>query len=798
MSLIANALDRAQQFAESTRLDCRMAVKGGDGLGAAVAMSPGAVTGASYGRFSQSQAHHSEQYSFFSGYPYSIINIIANRLAAQPIKLARILPAGDRARKQLRPVKELLPKGMQELAGRMEVLEDHRIIRVINDPNPIMIRHHLLYSTFASQEITGFGYWWMYTDDAGKDFIWPVPVHWIEPVHEPNKLFAYYKLQIPGAGAPIKVPTRQIVRFVVPDPSDPFAGLAPLQANARTVMTDFAIEMAQRMSFENGINPGLAIMVGKPPEFAGVGGDQMMLTKEQREQLIAAVKRRYRGVTRFDEPMILDALIKDVKQITTSPREMGFKDSSILVRNRMTQGWGMNPITMGEMEGVNYASSGAADLHVCRNVYSPRTESNSQTMSCYVLPYFGGNKERLVLYQEAVEPTDPEHDLAKDYGDYDRGIKSRNELRLKRGLPAVANGNFALTGAGWVEVDPDGKDDGNPGGSVDYDDPDEDGDDDLDGGGDGEQGSDEERTGPRTHRESVGRPFSWWHWGMWDTLDRRLRVKTGRSLAETVKIGASVVDRQQGIVERTWRRRLRAAFAKLGAKASARLLAHLKHGHDVSPREATHAAVSRKEWEKELTAVLEPLVHEAALRGAAAEWTLFRASKKKKGFFGSLPKRILNGIKDVAQSVMDKGIVKAVVDGVVEACRRAIKKILGTGAKGDDLAKQVSAAVFIGDAAENAAEKLTRTEGAATVNAGQRHVRIDLERGGAVTVTEWVTREDERVRHTHAKAHGQRVRPGKPFTVGGHQCYFPGDPSLPVSERAHCRCVATTIYVPSE
>jgi len=60
-----------------------------------------------------------------------------------------------------------------------------------------------------------------------------------------------------------------------------------------------------------------------------------------------------------------------------------------------------------------------------------------------------------------------------------------------------------------------------------------------------------------------------------------------------------------------------------------------------------------------------------------------------------------------------------------------------------------------------------------------------------VTTTQWISRRDERVRHSHRVADGQ-VRPvGEPFTVGGFALEYPGDPSgLPATAAVvhNCRC----------
>ena len=53
----------------------------------------------------------------------------------------------------------------------------------------------------------------------------------------------------------------------------------------------------------------------------------------------------------------------------------------------------------------------------------------------------------------------------------------------------------------------------------------------------------------------------------------------------------------------------------------------------------------------------------------------------------------------------------------------------------------------------------------------------------------WVTRHDDRVRHTHREADGQTVPSGVPFTVGGFPLMYPGDRAAEYGETVNCRCV---------
>lgn len=59
---------------------------------------------------------------------------------------------------------------------------------------------------------------------------------------------------------------------------------------------------------------------------------------------------------------------------------------------------------------------------------------------------------------------------------------------------------------------------------------------------------------------------------------------------------------------------------------------------------------------------------------------------------------------------------------------------------------------------------------------------------GDVITRTWLSRRDERVRHSHFKADGQQQPIGQPFVVGRSLLRFPCDPLAPVEETANCRC----------
>jgi uncharacterized protein with gpF-like domain len=52
----------------------------------------------------------------------------------------------------------------------------------------------------------------------------------------------------------------------------------------------------------------------------------------------------------------------------------------------------------------------------------------------------------------------------------------------------------------------------------------------------------------------------------------------------------------------------------------------------------------------------------------------------------------------------------------------------------------------------------------------------------------WLSSRDSKVRPDHAAADGQTRPVGLPFTVGGVELMYPGDPVGPPGEVVNCRC----------
>jgi HK97 family phage portal protein len=389
-----------------------------------------------------------EQYSHFTGWIYASIRPIAQRISGQPVRVARRLKAG-KGPAGVKAATLAAPAWVKSLTHDLEVLPSHPLIDTLSDPNSVMVSWSLMYATVASLELTGRSYWWLYQSPttprlnsapraggAAREQIWPLPASWVRPI-DTDRLNAQYEVRPPGLTEPFLVDGEDMVAFSYPDPSNPLGAVSPLQTQARGVRADESIQEAQWRAFRNGINPDVAIVVGKQQEVSGVNA-RPELTAQQRNDIVNAIKRRYAGVTRYGEPIILDALIEDIKRISTAPREMDFLDSGKSSKERITQGFGVNPVVMGQLEGANRASAFAAENHFVSECVNPKIELISQCLSAWLCPRFGDD---LVCWIEPAVAHDAEQTRLDREQLARNGAITKNELRSMHGLPPLPGGD---------------------------------------------------------------------------------------------------------------------------------------------------------------------------------------------------------------------------------------------------------------------------------------------------------------------------------------------------------------------
>jgi phage portal protein BeeE len=408
-----DSLARALEETDRMYHHCSKAVGSGAG-----SMLTGGVHGVGIRQSKLSRA--AEQYRHFHGWSYVAIRAIASRIAGQDVFVARVGP------KRKPSQKLLLPKSLKSIGQRLEPLDNHALLDALDNPNPLMVRWSLMFSTVASMLLTGRGFWW-FSETADGLQVWPIPSHWMEPK---DVMRGSWLLKPFGGIEEHEIAGEDVAAFMLPDPSNPFGSISPLQTQAKAVATDEEIQNSQHRAFVNGVNPGLMIRVGKVP---GMGGDAQrpVLTDTQRQEITEAILKFHGGTVNNQNPLIVDGMIEGVEKLTTSPQEMDFLDSGKQTKARIMQAFGVNPIIVGEIDGANRAQAVVAAQQFCESV-NPIVELMSQVLTRWV----GGRfNEELVAWIDPCRADDPEQRLqewkaARANGDVTPNEFRRNVLNL--------------------------------------------------------------------------------------------------------------------------------------------------------------------------------------------------------------------------------------------------------------------------------------------------------------------------------------------------------------------------------
>jgi phage portal protein BeeE len=399
-----------------------------------------------------------EQHAHFRGQVYTSVRPIAQRIAGQPIRLARIGRRGRRRGAETRQymvpdwVRDLAVArkaaerhGVRSLQNTVELVDQHPILDALHHPAPSVPGWNdwcLKYVSIASLEVTGYAYWWFPTV-AGRREIWYLPSHWVRPIISPARIIDGWAVKTDGQAEESVLAADEIVPFWYPDPANPLRGLGPLEAGARSVMIDEFVQEAQKRAFQLGIHPGAIITVGS--QMARDGKPiRPRLRKWQQEQIRGAIMSRYRGLAHFGEPLIKDALIESIDPWGNKPKEMDFGGNMDKTQARVEQTFGTHPYIAGAAGLGSRAESGEADRHFVYQTVNPKIELLSRVLTIGVLPRFDASGD-FVLF---IEPARP-HDSEMETREWEDGLKyacvTVNEFRTHvLRLPPLPGGDVAL------------------------------------------------------------------------------------------------------------------------------------------------------------------------------------------------------------------------------------------------------------------------------------------------------------------------------------------------------------------
>lgn len=312
--------------------------------------------------------------------------------------------------------RHLMPDFIKGMDEDIDPLKDHFLLRLLANPNEQLTGNKLKYLSFASMALTGRFIWWFdttgetRTDDPslGSLRLWYLPRSWVR-THEGGEP-GMYRIQSPGMAGSISVTANELFLSTIPDPGNPFMPHSPLQTQAKSIDTDDKILRAQAISMDNAMRPNMILTAGRLPGMPGMSGrgPRPILTGDQRQQLIDAIKLMHQGVHKWGEPLIIDGLIEDAKPYMPSPSELDMLNSSEAVRRRVMEGLGVSPVVAGFAENANRSGSVIAKEVFYEIALNPMVSMVSEDMDSVLGPRFSLGGSRLRVWMETAEAVDPD------------------------------------------------------------------------------------------------------------------------------------------------------------------------------------------------------------------------------------------------------------------------------------------------------------------------------------------------------------------------------------------------------
>ena len=373
------------------------------------------------------------QYSAFKNTVATAVRPIIVRFAGQPVRVGYTVSRSEmESEKDMstlrtkafslageKSIRENAPPTVKASIGSsVTTIESHPLLDLIGNPNEYMTGYGLMQCTAASLCLTGRVAWWFDSSGDPREEtgtttrLWYVPWHWLTPSGPRNNPYASYKLRMPHAGE-IDIAGEDIFYSMVPHAIDPSKSWSAIQSQAASVDTDENILMAQHTSMKNVIRPNLIITAGRMPGMpngsGGSKGPRALLDRTARESLTNAIKEHYQGVMKYGEPLILDALIEDVRPLIAGPMELDLVNSSAVTQSRIMQGVGTSPVVAGYSENANRSGSVVAHEIFYELVLNPLLALFGQSLDVMAKRRYGsarGGRTAIKVWMDEAKPRD--------------------------------------------------------------------------------------------------------------------------------------------------------------------------------------------------------------------------------------------------------------------------------------------------------------------------------------------------------------------------------------------------------
>lgn len=348
-------------------------------------------------------------------YTFAAINKIATKISGIDLKLFEILNS----------------------KGELKEHPSHEVLDLLYRPNPFQTRSEFWKITTINKKLTGEAFWLKVRSPRDTVVeLWNLRPDLITIITDPTNFIKRYEFdRLDGSPKSIFEP-QDIIHFKDPNPLDMYRGLSPLlPAQSRIQTEDFATSY-QRDFFANNARP----------DFYFTSEDE--LTKDQRDEILAAWDKRHKGKGKNSRPGILAGGLA-LQQVSLSQKEMDYIESLKFTRDDILVAFGV-PKSVITTDDVNLANANSGLRTFLSETIKPEITALAEVINeMLVIPDFG---ERFYVDFEDPTPQDREMQLKEYTAGVDKWI-TRNEIREALNLEPIKGGDSLFNPIGMQAID---------------------------------------------------------------------------------------------------------------------------------------------------------------------------------------------------------------------------------------------------------------------------------------------------------------------------------------------------------
>jgi HK97 family phage portal protein len=636
--------------------------------------------------------------------------------------------------------------------GAWEEIQDHPLTALIEKPNPFMTRKDLIERMTINLYLGGNSYFTKVRAGGTVAELWALPTDAMKVVPHRTKFIDHYLYEAGEIKQQIK--PNDIIHNMFIDPSNPYVGMSPMQAGAKVIDTDVEAVTWNKVSLQN-----RAIT-------DGIFSFDQTLTRDQWEEARAMVREQHQGMENGRTPWILGAGAQWT-QMSLSPAEMDFIESRRFTRSEICSIFQVPPPIVGVYDDATLANIETARKIFWLDTIIPYLEDIKSCLNGALAHEFGGviELDYDVSNVEAIQ-TNLTDKLNNAKTLWSMGVPFNDiNQRLELGFDDIEGGDVGYLATSLVPADmmdepateeAPAVDDPPPANEEDQTDETDQTDDENDDSGT-LTGDEEEAPAKRLFKSS----------GVIAEHTKGINLKSD----EHKEFYFKAVERRRAMWYLASTRKASQLF-----KSEGLTVANLVKQGKIDEALA-HIDKNEKAWISWLEKTWQTIVEEV---GAETFDNLksYRSFETKDAgdYFNPFAQLIQRYIK---RTVGDK--IKNVSKTTKKAVKKVIHDIRAEDGSLDDIAKGIKEKYQ--DFSRYRAYRIARTE---VVGASNFASVESAKQSGVVTMKEWISSKDDRVRESHEDLHGKTAPLDGKFANG---LAFPADYSAnKPSETIHCRC----------